>query len=125
MLEPATYLVRIDTHQDNVAATACAALKEHHVTKTSSPPACRGPTPALGMLDDSEDEWQDMPIERVGGGGTLMSPSHMPLGSTSLLDDSDDDEHATGSPRTQRAIREAQAMRRRHEHLRGRRTAAQ
>lgn len=77
------------------------------------------------MLDDSEDEWQDMPIERVGGGGTLMSPSHMPLGSTSLLDDSDDDEHATGSPRTQRAIREAQAMRRRHEHLRGRRTAAQ
>jgi len=77
------------------------------------------------MLDDSEDEWQDMPIEHVGGGGTLVSPTHMSLGSTSLLDDSDDDEHATNSPRTQRAMREAQAMRRRREHLRGRGTAAQ
>ncbi|WFD18337.1 hypothetical protein MCAP1_000538 [Malassezia caprae] len=77
------------------------------------------------MLDDSEDEWQDMPIEHVDGGGSLVSPTHKPLGSTSLLDDSDDDEDPANSPRTQRAIREAQAMRRRREHLRGRGTAAQ
>lgn len=61
--------------------------------------------------DDFDDDWQDMPVERLGGDAGDVTV------------DSDDD--VSASPATRRAIRTDRAMRRRREHLRGRGTVAQ
>ena len=67
-------------------------------------------------LDDSDDEWQDMPIEHVGP----WSPS-----STNANSDSDSDLDNERSPKSKRVEREAKLMRQRRAHMRGRGTSAQ
>ena len=66
----------------------------------------------IGTWNDSDDEWQDMPIEHIGA-PTIPN----------VLDENDSD--GDMSPRTRRVTREAKLMRNRREHLRGRGTSAQ
>lgn len=63
-----------------------------------------------GGHNDSEDEWQEMPVERIS---RPSSPG---------LDELDSE--TEWSPRSKRAAREARLMRTRREHLRGRGTSA-
>lgn len=65
---------------------------------------------------DSDDEWQDMPIEHVGP----WSP-----GSTNANSDSESDPSNERSPKTKRVEREAKLIRQRRAHMRGRGTSAQ
>ena len=67
-------------------------------------------------LDDSDDEWQDMPIEHVGP----WSPS-----SANINSDSDSESDNERSPKSKRVAREAKLMRQRRAHMRGRGTSAQ